>query len=169
MYKKQILFLLLALATMACGLLSFGNEEAPAPKAGEAMEAAAIEEEAGPPEASIEEEPATDAEQPAADAAAEAEIELPYPEEAKYVNESTDLLTFKTVLTFEEVVGFYRRELTAMGYTEKEEYTKIGETKFSVVFDPPGEGKRIKVQGTDMGDDNSLGKTSVHVLLQRRP
>lgn len=64
------------------------------------------------------------------------------------------LLTVK--LSKDEIIAFYRRELTAMGLRERPLLTVTTEDTFSMVFDGWEDGRSVVVQGTSLGDTYSV-------------
>lgn len=59
-------------------------------------------------------------------------------------------VNYQTSLTLDEVMAFYRQELTSQGLTERELLTVASDTTFSFVFDGAGNGKAVVVQGVDL-------------------
>ena len=71
-------------------------------------------------------------------------------------------LLYYTKMSQEDVMGFYRNELTSMGYTEREILTSVSEGVFSMVFDGDPSGKALVIQSVDLGD----GSRTVAIRLE---
>jgi hypothetical protein len=66
------------------------------------------------------------------------------------------MVNYQTALTLEEVIDFYRGELSEKGLTERPLLTVTSETTFSMVFDGWGNGKALVVQGVDLGENSNV-------------
>ncbi|MFQ5406942.1 MAG: hypothetical protein ACE5FI_00780 [Anaerolineales bacterium] len=82
---------------------------------------------------------------------------FPVPPNVESVLLNEEEQTLLTVnLTQDELIEFYRTELTAMGLTERPITTVINEGTFSIVFDGWSDGRSVVVQGTSFGDTFSV-------------
>jgi hypothetical protein len=57
-------------------------------------------------------------------------------------------INFQTSMSVDEIIAFYRDELSAQDLTERELLTVISENSFSMVFDGSENGKAMVIQGT---------------------
>ena len=73
-----------------------------------------------------------------------------------------DSILYYTKLSADEVMQFYRDELTKQGYTERKATTIVSDTTFSMVFDGDPSGKALVIQSVDLGD----GSRTVNVRLE---
>ena len=73
-----------------------------------------------------------------------------------------DSILYYTKLSGDEVMQFYRNQLTKQGYTERKATTVVSDTTFSMVFDGDPSGKALVIQSVDLGD----GTRTVNVRLE---
>jgi hypothetical protein len=93
------------------------------------------------------------------------ETEFPLPAGATNVRlADNDIVDFRTSMSVNEVVSFYRQELEQMGLTEREGRTNIQDSGFIMIFDgwSGSEGEGLIVQGVETGE----GITSVSIELR---
>ncbi len=87
---------------------------------------------------------------------------FPLPPDAESVTDmGTNLVTFQTKMSIDDVMKFYRDELGKAGYTERKDLTVTAAGTFSMVFDGDPSGKALAIQGVDFG-----GSTTVTISLQ---
>jgi uncharacterized surface protein with fasciclin (FAS1) repeats len=97
--------------------------------------------------------------------ATDVETEFPLPAGATNVRlADNDIVDFRTSMSVNEVVSFYRQELEQMGLTEREGRTNIQDSGFIMIFDgwSGSEGEGLIVQGVETGE----GITSVSIELR---
>jgi hypothetical protein len=80
------------------------------------------------------------------------ESEFPLPGNVKIILANPDLVTGTVKITMDDIVAFYRKELTKQGLTEDTLLTTISDTTYSLVFKGSSNGKSVVVQGTELGD-----------------
>ena len=90
------------------------------------------------------------------------DTEFPLPSKVQNFTGGGEQVNFATNLTVEEAIAFYRKELTAIGLSERKINTAITETTFSMVFDGHPNGKAIVVQGVDLGN----GTTNINIRFE---
>lgn len=161
----------LLLALTACGGAPAPAETQEAAAATEAPAATQAPAETEAPAAETEAPPETEemmeTEAPPAEteapAAPDYEGPFPVPEDAQnFMQMETNMINFQTGLSLEEVMEFYRQELTAQGLTEREVLTVFEGSTFSMVFDGGPDGMSVVVQGVDLGG----GSTNVNVRYE---
>lgn len=136
---KQIFLALtvLALASLACSLLSGGGGggDAPVPPSGG-------------------DSPATTAPQDNSGGNADTSASgFPITADAYNVVDLGDgSLLYYTKLPQAEVLKFYRDEYVSRGYVERALLTTISDGVFSIVFDGDPSGKAVVIQSVDLGD-----------------
>ncbi len=113
----------------------------------------AAEEETATEEEAVEETVAE--EEPAA---AEFDSVFPIPDDAtNFIGEGGEAdVNFQTEMTLEDLLTFYRDELTAQELTERDLLTVVDETIFSIVFDGHENGKAIVIQAVDLGEMRNI-------------
>jgi len=88
--------------------------------------------------------------------------DYPMTDDAYNVTDMGDLgLLYYTKMSLEDVLQFYRDELTAQGYQEREILTTVADGVFSIVFDGDPSGKAVVIQSVDLGD----GSRTVTITL----
>jgi len=79
--------------------------------------------------------------------------DTPMTDDAFNVTDMGDLgLLYYTKMSLEDVMQFYRDELTARGYKEREILTTVTDGVFSIVFDGDPSGQAMIIQSVDLGD-----------------
>ena len=79
--------------------------------------------------------------------------DFPMTDDAFNVTDMGDAgLVYYTKLSVEDVMKFYRDELTAKGYKERDILTVTFDGGFSMVFDGDPSGKAVAIQSVDLGD-----------------
>jgi hypothetical protein len=137
----------LVLASLACNALSRvgGNSPDAQPQIGEPEPAIVEPAETEVPSSSDETDENNDA--------VVADGNFTMTEDAFNVTDMGDAgLIYYTKLSVEDVMKFYRDELTAKGYKEREILTVIFDGGFSMVFDGDPSGKAVAIQSVDLGD-----------------
>ena len=84
------------------------------------------------------------------------------PGDATDVVEAQDTVVFKTNMSVDEVLAFYRDEYGKQGLTERTSMTVTMSQLFTIAFDGDTSGKAISISGVDNGD----GTTSVTITKQ---
>ena len=87
---------------------------------------------------------------------------FPMPGDATDVVEAQDTVVFKTNMSVDEVLAFYRDEYGKQGLTERTSMTVTMSQLFTIAFDGDTSGKAISISGVDNGD----GTTSVTITKQ---
>ena len=79
---------------------------------------------------------------------------IPMPKDAENVSKGggDKPISFQTSLSLEDTLTFYRDELVAKGYVERDLLTVVDESAFSIVFDEAEGGKAIVIQGVALGE-----------------
>lgn len=88
--------------------------------------------------------------------------DFPMPDDAFNVVEIDNVVNYKTNLSLDEVMSFYRDNFGKQGLTEREILTTSTDGVFSFVFDGHESGQAIVIQGVDLGD----GSVNVNISLQ---
>lgn len=137
------IYVMLTLVMLSCAIFSQGKSDAEAP-AGEAQIA-------GPVETKSPESPAVDPTEPVVPEQGEPEVfdtDFPLPGDVySFQKINDDLINYRTGMSMEEVIAFYRQEFAAQGLTERTVVTTINDSAFSLVFDGSPNGKAIVLQG----------------------
>ena len=108
-------------------------------------------------------EPALPVETAAPDANTGLASEFPLPKDADQVTViQTGMINFRTSLTLQEVVAFYRDSFIDQGLKERGELTLINDQAISLVFDGASNGKAIIIQGFPLGN----GFTNVSIRYE---
>lgn len=79
---------------------------------------------------------------------------------------NNEQILFITDWTTEELLNFYRKELTEQGLVEREITTTVGDWGFSLVFDGSTNGQALVVQVTDLGQSTADDSRSVAVRYE---
>lgn len=98
---------------------------------------------------------------PSIQGSVETEFPLPSTLSSLMVMENGSV-NYQTDLTLDEVMEFYRQELTAKSLTEREILTVVSDTTFSMVFDGSPNGQAVVIQGVDLGN----GATNVNIRYE---
>jgi len=91
----------------------------------------------------------------------EIEKTFPLPDSAAIINHVGNTLNFKTRLTVEEVVSFYRDAYGEMGLTERASETNITETNANLTLENCESEKAVKIQAADQG--SGMTKVTIHL------
>jgi len=78
------------------------------------------------------------------------------------VLQTSEMVNYQITMSIDDLLAYYRSELEAQGYTEREGLTVIDQGVASIVFDGDPSGKALVVQMVDLGD----GGTNVNVRLE---
>ncbi|HEX6385703.1 MAG TPA: hypothetical protein VF177_13615 [Anaerolineae bacterium] len=70
-------------------------------------------------------------------------------------------INYRTNLSLDQVIAFYRQEFSAQGLVEREALTVIEDSTFSLVFDNPEDNRAIVIQGVDLA-----GSINVNVRFE---
>jgi hypothetical protein len=81
--------------------------------------------------------------------------EFPIPNDAKNIQNIGNTTNLQTKLSLSDAMGFYRQSFSKIGITEDKTYTSTSETTFSMVFTGDSSGKKIVVQGVDLGSGST--------------
>jgi hypothetical protein len=177
MTKKPTLLILLSTllaASLACSLFESGSEQvAMVEDTAQAVEPGpAFSEEVVPTDQEAESEIALDTnDSPDEEGSAsesggvdsEYDTIFPLPDDVQdFLDLGDDSINFKTSLSVEGAIEFYRQAFKAEHLTERSLNTAITETTFSLVFDGHSSGKAIVIQGVDLGD----GTTNINIRFE---
>jgi hypothetical protein len=77
---------------------------------------------------------------------------FPLPPNTMVISSNADITTAQVKLSSDEVVAFYRQELTKQGLVEDPTFTQIVKPTFNLEFKGSKNGKMLIVQGTELGD-----------------
>jgi hypothetical protein len=80
------------------------------------------------------------------------ESEFPVTSDAFNVVSTSEMVTFQTKMSTDDLLKFYRDEFTAQGYTEDESMAITFGKTFTLAFNGHKSGKVIYVVGADAGD-----------------
>ena len=80
----------------------------------------------------------------------------PLPEPAFIINHVGDTVNFRTSLTVEEVVTFYRSAFEPLGLTERTDATAVENDSAEIVFEDPSGGKSVHIQITQSDSDTRV-------------
>lgn len=78
------------------------------------------------------------------------------------VLQTSEMVNYQITMSIDDLLAYYRSELEAQGYTEREGLTVIDQGVASIVFDGDPSGKALVVQMVDLGE----GSTNVNVRLE---
>ncbi len=136
----------------------------PEPAMTETPTVSVVETEVPPEESPTPTEAATN--QSSGTASIDVETDFPLPPDARdFVQAAkSEQLMFRTDLSLDEVLQFYRDELTAQGLTERELLTNVTEATLSIVFDGASNGQSIGVQAVDLGMSTPEDERVVTIL-----
>ena len=165
MFKKTYMLpflcvIVLIVASLACGKSGDPTQEAPKdvePTLAAATEAPADTPKDNPTNAPEVEPTKEPAEEAPTEAPAEIDVEFPLPDDARNVMEMGGTVNFQTDLSMEEIAEFYRQEITALGYVEREITTIVNEDLVNLVFDDPEGGESIVIQAIPLDDATNVG------------
>lgn len=91
------------------------------------------------------------------------ETEFPLPADASNGYDlGGGMISFQTKMTIQETLDFYRKELSAKGYKEREITTSTTDTTLNLVFDGHESGKAIVVQAVSLGE----GTVNITIRLE---
>ena len=153
--RKRHWVTVLAFGLLIMLLLACGQKEAPASAP---VETATTKEAAAPTTApAAPKAPPAEAPQPPAGKATYDTV-FPLPDDVQnFMGEGGEnMANFKTSLTLDEIMEFYRQALTAKGLTERPSLTVTSDTTFSMVFDGWPNGKALVIQGVDLGQSRNV-------------
>jgi len=80
------------------------------------------------------------------------ESEFPVTSDAFNVVTMSEMVTFQTKMSSDDLIKFYRDEFTAQGYTEDESMAITFGNTFTLAFNGHDSGKVVYVVGADAGD-----------------
>lgn len=152
-YRFALAFFVLALASLACQTIMGGGDAFRPPEIevpelpqtdGDGVEIPGIEIPAVPPIATDESGGVTIG----------GESEFPLPSDAFNVVSMSDMVTFQTKMSVDDLLKFYRGEFTNQGYTEDKSMAITFGRTFTLAFKGHSSGKVIYVVGADAGDDS---------------
>ena len=89
-------------------------------------------------------------------APAAADVPFPVTPDAKNLMNVAGTVNYQTSMSVDEVVAFYRQQLLAKGYVEREITTVIEGGIASLVFDGDPSGKALVVQVVGVGDASNV-------------
>lgn len=151
-YRVLFAILALALASLACQTIMGGGDtfqppeieipEMPETDGGDEVEIPDIEIPTVPPIATNEN----------GDITIGGESEFPVASDAFNVVNTSEMVTFQTKMSSDDLIKFYRDEFTAQGYTEDESMAITFGKTFTLAFNGHDSGKVIYVVGADAGD-----------------
>ncbi|MFH1186181.1 MAG: hypothetical protein V1755_14260 [Chloroflexota bacterium] len=81
---------------------------------------------------------------------------------SNFTETGDDAINFRTNMSLEDTLAFYRAAFAKAGLTERTINTAVSETTFNLVFDGDSSGKAIVVQGVDLGG----GTTNVNIRYE---
>jgi hypothetical protein len=176
MTKRHTLLLLLSTllaASLACSLFESGSEPVAVEDTAQAVELGPVfSEVVAPTDQEAESETALETTNSPGEEGNDAEsggevsdydTTFPLPDDVQdFLNLGDDSINFKTSLSVEEAIEFYRQAFKAENLTERSLNTAITETTFSLVFDGHPSGKAIVIQGVDLGD----GTTNINIRFE---
>lgn len=155
MNKNRFLLMIsiLVLASLACQALSGGdNGDTNAPESNEEN-----------PSSSSQGDSYTDKNDESNDGEGSSSAEFVMTNDAYNVLDIGDgSVLYYTKLSADDVMEFYRDQLSAKGYIERELLTVVSDGVFSMVFDGDPSGKSIVIQSVDLGD----GSRTVTIRLE---
>ena len=148
-YSVLLAILALALASLACQTIMGGGDtfqppeiEMPETGGGDEIEVPDIEIPTVPPIATDEN----------GDVTIGGESEFPVTSDAFNVISTSEMVTFQTKMSTDDLLKFYRDEFAAQGYTEDESMAITFGKTFTLAFTGHSSGKVIYVVGADAGD-----------------
>jgi hypothetical protein len=151
-YSVLLAILALALASLACQTIMGGGDtfqppeieipEMPDTDGGDGVEIPDVEIPTVPPIATDEN----------GDITVGGESEFPVTGDAFNVISASEMVTFQTKMSSDDLIKFYRDEFTAQGYTEDESMAITFGKTFTLAFNGHKSGKVIYVVGADAGD-----------------
>lgn len=154
-YRVLFAILALALASLACQTIMGGGDtfqppeieipeipEMPETDGGDEVEIPDIEIPTVPPIATDEN----------GDITIGGESEFPVTSDAFNVVTMSEMVTFQTKMSSDDLIKFYRDEFTAQGYTEDESMAITFGNTFTLAFNGHDSGKVVYVVGADAGD-----------------
>ena len=78
--------------------------------------------------------------------------QFPMPPDSKILSNTGGILTAQVKMSANDMVAYYRKELTNQGLTEDQTFTRIAKPTFNLEFKGSKNGKMLIVQGSEMGD-----------------
>ena len=148
-FTSIFVLLIVALATLACGL------------GGDAVEPTSTPAPTEPPAAPS---PTPSAAEPAeptlapADSGGNYDTVFPLPDDVQNFSGKggESMANFQTSLSMDEVIEFYRQAFAGLGLSEYEILTVIEDEGFSMVFTGWPSGEELVIQGVDLGDSTNV-------------
>lgn len=151
-HRIFIVFVVLAVASLACQALSGGGGGNDLPSVPSSNDSPSLDD-----APALTEEPA-----PASDSAV-SDSKFPMTDDAYNVIDIGDgSVLYYTKMSLDDVMNFYRDEYASRGYTERELLTVVSDGVFSMVFDGDPSGKAVVIQSVDLGD----GSRTVTIRLE---